>query len=335
MRIAGLLLCAMSLFLSCRNSGLPAPVYADPVYCGSCDPEVVWNAEEQLWYMFYTGRRPALGVAATCGNPIGVAVSQNLKDWTFKGYCRFDGEGGEPDCEHTFWAPALIIRDGRAHMFVTYKEDATPPWGTGGCIAHYTAPADDMVNGWERQEISVGEDDCLDACVVELPDGMFRMYYVGRDETLPRKSPKTIRYAESRDLVSWTVFGDVKGDVNDRKAHPFAYQEGVFVIRAGSRYYMVADPHKGLSTYSSDDGITWKYHGQIMEEGWSQRTLDRSQARHPSVVRSKGKLYIIYHTEPFRPEGVPGSALGKHQRYAFIQIAELRPGRDGHIEPVL
>ena len=83
------------LLLSCgvkaqQTEELSAPIYADPYYCGSCDPEIVWNSAIGEWLFFYTGRRPALGVAATCGNPIGVATSRDFKNWAFKGYCLFD-----------------------------------------------------------------------------------------------------------------------------------------------------------------------------------------------------------------------------------------------------
>lgn len=306
-----------------------APIYADPYYCGSCDPEIVWNSFSGEWMCFYTGRRPALGVAATCGNPIGVAVSRDLKNWMFRGYCLFDGEGGKPDSRHTFWAPGIILNGDEAHMFVTYKEDATPPWGTGGCIAHYKTSVDDMLNGWKRVDVTIGEDDCLDASVIKLENGNFRVYYVGGVNNQDTKGRKTIRYAESSNLNDWTVKGDVKGEVNDKKVHGIGYQEGVYVFLWKGRFYMLTDPHKGLATYSSDDGITWKYHGQIMETGTSSRTLDWSQARHPSVLVQDDRTYIFYHVEPFRPEKVKGSELEKHQRYAFIQMAELKCSENG------
>lgn len=322
------------LLLLCGVAGqqtgeLPAPIYADPYYCGSCDPEIVWNSATGEWLFFYTGRRPALGVAATCGNPIGVATSRDFKNWAFKGYCLFDGKGGKPDSEHTFWAPGVIIDGDEAHMFVTYKEDATPPWGTGGCIAHYKAPVTDMLNGWKRVDVTIGEDNCLDASVVKLENGKFRMYYVGGINNPETKGRKTIRYAESDDLGNWIVKGNVLGDVNDKKVHGLGYQEGVYVFRLKGRFYMLTDPHKGLATYSSDDGVTWKYHGQIMKTGSSSRTLDWSQARHPSVIVKDGKAYIIYHVEPFRPENAKGSGLEKHQRYAFIQMAALKCTQNG------
>lgn len=308
---------------------IPAPIYADPYYCGSCDPEIVWNESKKEWMIFYTSRRPSVGIGATCGNPIGVCTSDDLTTWKFKGYCKFDGKGGKPDSEQTHWAPGIIINGNKAHMFVTYKEDATPPWGTGGCIVHYEAPIDDMLNGWKRVSVSINEDNCLDASIIRLPNGKFRMYYVGGINNPETKGRKTIRYAESSNLYDWESMGDVKGDVNNKKVHGIGYQEAVYVFIYNERFYMLADPHKGLSTYSSDDGVTWQYHGQIMKSGTSSRTLDWSQARHPSVIVEKDKPYIFYHVEPFRPDKASAPKLEKHQRYAFIQMAELNCSKKG------
>ena len=199
-----LVICSLDTYCIAGNAmDIPAPIYADSHYCGSCDPEIVWNPETKEWIIFYTARRPSLGQSSACGTPIGVCTSKDMRNWKFQGYCFFDGEGGKPDSEHTFWAPGCIIKDGLLHMFVTYKEDATPPWGTGGCIVHYTASLSDFVNGWKRVGVVVNEDRCLDASVVKLPSGIYRMYYVGGTETMKNKK-KMIRYAESNDLYSWS-----------------------------------------------------------------------------------------------------------------------------------
>lgn len=321
-----LLIVLFILFLSSSvfaKISIHAPIYADPVYCGSCDPEIVYNHINRQWMIFYTARRPVKGIAATVGNPIGVCVSDNLTDWSFLGYCKFDGVGGKPDSEQTHWAPGIIIEGDTAHMFVTFKEDATPPWGTGGSIVHYVAPVDDMLNGWKKADVSIDEDACLDASIVKLANGKFRMYYVGGVNNPETGGRKTIRYAESDDLYSWNSKGNVLGDVNDMDVHNIRYQEAVYVFVYDGEYYMLTDPHRGLATYTSSDGITWKYHGQIMKTGSSTRTLDCTQARHPCVAIYKDTPYIFYHVEPFRPDNAKGSKLEIHQRYSFLQMAEL------------
>lgn len=48
-----------------------------------------------------------------------------------------------------------------------------------------------------------------------------------------------------------------------------------------------------------------------------------------SVLVQDDRTYIFYHVESFRPEKVKGSELEKHQRYAFIQMAELKCSENG------
>ncbi|MFR9577696.1 MAG: glycosyl hydrolase family 43 [Rikenellaceae bacterium] len=326
MKYSILLASVILIFTSCRggiNDSLPAPIYADPEYTASCDPEVVWNDYDKKWYMFYTGRRPARGIASTCGNPIGVASSRDRLRWNFDGYCKFDGIGGEKDSAETFWAPGVIIDGDEAHMFVTHKPDSVAPWGTGGAIAHYATSTRDMVNGWKSCEVSINEDNCLDASIIKLDNNSYRIYYVGGVNNKETKGRKTIRYAESFDLSNWQPKGNVLGDVNDTSVTKHNYQEGVYVFRYKGYFYMIADPHNGLTTYSSPDGIEWQYLGKILKGGSSTRTLDWSQGRHPSVVEDKGRLFIFYHVEPFRPDKARSVKISRYQRYAFVQSAEL------------
>jgi hypothetical protein len=34
-----------------------APLFRDPVHDGAADPTLVWNRQEQCWWMLYTNRR--------------------------------------------------------------------------------------------------------------------------------------------------------------------------------------------------------------------------------------------------------------------------------------
>ena len=110
---------------------VPAPLFIDPNYHGSCDPEVVWNEADKHWYIYYTSRRATIDNLFTA-TPLGVIKSKDLVHWDFVGYCKFDGIGGTKDMPSTFWAPAIIAEKGELHMFVTWKPDTTTtkgPWG--------------------------------------------------------------------------------------------------------------------------------------------------------------------------------------------------------------
>ena len=43
-----------------KQNIVPSPLFIDPNYQGSCDPEIVWNENDQQWYIYYTARRPML-----------------------------------------------------------------------------------------------------------------------------------------------------------------------------------------------------------------------------------------------------------------------------------
>ena len=53
----------LSVFLACKpvcsteSPTVSKPLFHDPHYHGSCDPEIVWNEHEQQWWIFYTARR--------------------------------------------------------------------------------------------------------------------------------------------------------------------------------------------------------------------------------------------------------------------------------------
>lgn len=54
----------------------PAPLFRDPITDGAADPVLVWNRQEQKWWMLYTQRRAnteSPDVAYCYGNDIGIA----------------------------------------------------------------------------------------------------------------------------------------------------------------------------------------------------------------------------------------------------------------------
>ena len=59
-----------------KNFGsITKPLFADPNYNGSCDPEIVWNPVKREWFIYYTARRATRESATYVGTPIGVISS--------------------------------------------------------------------------------------------------------------------------------------------------------------------------------------------------------------------------------------------------------------------
>lgn len=294
----------------------PKPLFYDPHYHGSCDPEIVWNTHTREWWIFYTARRATRKQATYVGTPIGVAASKDLQRWRFVGYCSFDGAQGKPDMSVTFWAPGIIRVGNSYHMFVTFKNNARPPWGGSGNIVHYTAPAENLLAGWKKVSVpEFAKPDPIDATLVKAGD-RFRAYYrVGKGGG--------IHWAESDDLIDWTNMGQCPGDINNRSQHGFGYQEAPYVFKWKDYFWMLTDPHKGLGVFQSVDGITWKLNGRILAEPGTG-PQDHTLARHPSVVVIQDRAFIFYHVEPNRPyPSPPAEKRTVEQKISFLQMAEL------------
>lgn len=295
---------------------VPAPLFVDPNYHGSCDPEIVWNPELEEWFIYYTARRAKRESATYVGTPIGVISSKDLAHWKFHGYCSFDGVNGEPDMPVTYWAPG-IIRDGETlHMFVTYKNNAEPPWGGKGVIRHYAAPINDPVNGWKLIGIpDFAQPDPIDATLIKV-NGEFRAYHRVADGG-------GIQWSRSSDLVNWDNQGKCPGDVN-AKSRGYGYQEAPYVFRFKDYWWMLTDPHKGLAVFRSRDAITWDLQERILEEPGT-RPQDHTLARHPSVAVVGDRAFLLYHVEPNRPYPTPPAEQRTvQQKLSFLQIAELK-----------
>ena len=323
MRAAPILaLLAISLATAPAAERVPKPLFADPNYHGSCDPEVVWNAGAREWWVFYTARRATRESASYVGTPIGVIASKDLRAWRFLGYAGFDGRRSQPDMPVTFWAPG-IIRDGdRYHMFVTYKPTAAPPWGGDGEIRHYVAPASDLLHGWKlAAPPDFPQSDPIDATLIKVGD-TFRAYYrVGQGAG--------IQLSTSPDLAHRRHLGKLTGDVNAPAAQRgFDYQEAPYVFRFAGAFWLLTDPHQGLAVYRSADGLDWKLQGRILEAPGTG-AQDATPARHPSAAVIGGRAFLFYHTEPNRPYPTPPPEKRTvAQKISFLQLAELTV-RDG------
>ncbi|MEM6689496.1 MAG: sulfatase-like hydrolase/transferase, partial [Planctomycetota bacterium] len=296
------------------------PFFADPFYNGSCDPEIVWNDVEELWFIYYTARRSQRKKGTYVGTPLGVISSPDLQRWTFRGYCSFDGVKGRPDSGDTHWAPGVIVDGEKLHMFATYKDNANPPWGGNGVIRHYVAPLSNPIDGWKLVGIpNFNQPDPIDVSLIKVDDH-FRAYYrVGKGGGL--------QWAISKDLKAWDNQGKCLGDVNDSH-RGFGYQEAPYVFKFNDAYWMLTDPHDGLAVFRSDDGITWDQKQRILKED-GEGPRDTTRARHPSVAVVDGKAYIFYHVEPNRPyPNPPAEERTVEQKISFLQIAELTTDGD-------
>ena len=293
----------IALLLLFSKSGItqievPSPLFIDPDYHGSCDPEIVWNEQCQQWYIYYTARRPSYN-NTWLSTPIGVIASKDLVNWEFKGYCKFDGKGGEKDASSTFWAPAIISYNDWLHMFVTWKPDTVPTnwaWGGPGKIVHYKTKLDNPVDGWEKVgEMHDSTLNTIDATVYKT-DGLIHLWFKGRKKGADKHE---LYHLTTRDLTYWKDHGFSKSDVFNQEVTGSGFEEAPYIFHWKGLFWLITDPHDGLFVYNSEDGESWRFQGTILKEGGNSK-LDNTMARHCSVVVKDGRAFIFYHVEPWR-----------------------------------
>lgn len=295
-----------------RGKAAPKPLYRDPVHDGAADPVVIWNRAEKKWSMLYTNRRanvPGLkGVSWVHGTKIGIAESANGGvTWEYRGTANIP-LGGPDD---SYWAPEVIWHQGMYHMFLTFVPGMHEDWGGQRFIHHLTSP--DLLNWSDKGRLPFASDRVIDACVLQMPDGVWRLWYNNEPDH------KAIYWAESFDLETWTDRGKVIGD---------RAGEGPKVVLWRGKYWMVVDQWQGLGVYRSDDGTTWQRQPQNILAAPGEGEDDQVKGGHPDLVVNADRAWLFYFTHPGR-RGPDADKDTTEQRRSSIQVTEveLRDGR--------
>lgn len=305
-----LLFVAVDVFANDPGGVAPKPLYRDPVYDGAADPVVIWNPLTEQWWMFYTNRRanvPDLGgVSWVHGTPIGIAESADGGvTWSYVGTAQIERPAAAGD-EPTFWAPDVIRgQDGQWHMFLTVVPGIFNDWGHPRDIYHLTSS--DLRTWNDPQPIKLATDRAIDASLLQMPDGTWRMWYNHERDN------KSIYLAESPDLVNWTDRGKV--GVGDRC-------EGPKVFRWHDKYWMVVDQWRGLGVFRSADADQWEAQPDNLLASPGKGNEDQVQGQHADVLVNDGRAYLFYFTHPGRRDGNQRRDTTE-QRRSSIQVVEL------------
>ncbi len=290
----------------------PKPLYRDTIFDGAADPVIIWNRDVRKWYMFYTNRRANLestnGVDWVHGTKIGIAESSDAKNWKYIGVCNINY--GEDDYSH--WAPEIVVEGSTYHMYLTVVPGTFSDWSHPRDIVHLTS---ENLLDWEYQStLELASDKCIDACVFQMEDGTYRMYYNNE------RAGKSMFYADSKDLYNWTDSGE---KVVDQRG------EGPKVFEWKNKYWMITDTWRGLGVFSSDDLINWSMQENKILDRPGKYADDRVIGQHPDVVVNGDRAFIFYFTHPGRTEKNKG-VDNYETRRSSIQVAELKY-RDGQI----
>ena len=259
---------------------VPAPLFRDPVFDGAADPTIIWNRDEQSWWLVYTNRRATTdgpGYVWIHGTDIGIASSKDGRDWLYRGtLAGLEFERGR----NTFWAPEVLWHEGLYHMYVSYVRGIPTHWAYERLIVHTTSR---NLWDWEFQSIlPLSSRRVIDACVFRLPGGAWRMWYKDEDN-------HAFTYAaDSPDLYQWTVAGPVISDCPHEGPNVFAWQ---------GAYWMITDPWQGLGVYRSTDCLTWTRQANILDVPGT-RADDGAIGHHADVLVQGTEAYIFYFTHP-------------------------------------
>ncbi len=190
-------------------------------------------------------------------------------------------------------------------MYLTYVPGVFADWGHPRQIVHLTSS--DLVH-WEKQStLDLASDKVIDASVLQLPDGTWRMWY--NDEP----TGKAIFFADSNDLYQWRDCG---------RAVDGPPGEGPVVFRWHDRYWMLVDEWRGLAVYTSDDALRWtRQEGANLLSEPGTGAQDGAIGQHADVVVSGDRAYLFYFTHPGRMPSA--ESRGVESRRSVVQVAEL------------
>ena len=287
----------------------PAPLFRDPIYDGAADPTIIWNRQEETWWILYTCRRANVdcqGVAWGHGTDIGVASSDDGgQSWRYRGILEgLKFERGR----NTFWAPEILWHEDRYHMYVSYVRGVPHDWSGERHIIHYTSA--DLWCWQFESMLPLSSNRVIDACVHPLPDCRWRMWY--KDEVNQSHSYT----ANSDDLYHWTV-GDAA--ITD------CSHEGPNVFQWQGYYWLVTDHWQGLGVYRSDDCERWTRQANILEEP-GEREDDEDIGRHADILVRGENAYIFYFTHPGRKQAareIISQVIPYSHRRSSLQVAML------------
>ena len=243
------------------------------------------------------------------GTAIGIAESADGgRTWTYLGIADIELPTEITSNETTYWAPDVITApEGTHHMFLTVVPGVFENWQHPRDIVHLKSS--DLRQWTLVNVIKLASDRVIDASLLQLADGTWRMWYNNE------RDRKSIYYADSPDLKSWTDKGKAVGDQGG---------EGPTVFRWHGAYWMITDVWDGLAVYRSDDTLNWtRQSGGNLLQTPGQGLDDQVKGSHAYTLVNQDRAFLFYFTHPGR-RGPDARKDGYEQRRSSIQVVELK-----------
>jgi hypothetical protein len=127
-------------------------------------------------------------------------------------------------------------------MYLSFVPGIFTDWDHPREIVHLTSK--DGVKWDTVGPVDLKSDRVIDACVMQIPSGTWRMWYKDERKTM------MLSYADSPDLFKWETKGNAVTNYNG---------EGPKAIHWKGRYWLIADCWaNGMRVWSSDDCLNWQ-----------------------------------------------------------------------------
>ncbi|GAA2274295.1 glycoside hydrolase family 43 protein [Glycomyces scopariae] len=184
------------------------------------------------------------------------------------------------------WAGQAVERNGKFYWYVPVVNDATGRMAIGVAVAD--SPTGPFRGAIGRPLVENGE---IDPTVFIDTDGQAYLYWGNPNLWYVKLNADMVSYSGSATRIQLTTqgFGTRPGGTD----RPTLYEEGPWVYKRGSLYYMVfaAQCCSEFIAYSTAPGPTgpWTYRGTIMP------TQGGSFTNHAGVIDFEGSSYFFYH----------------------------------------
>jgi len=199
----------------------------------------------------------------------------------------------------------VLYHDNLYHMYLSIVPGVFSDWNAPRSIIHLTSG--DMLKWKFESELKLASDRVIDACVFQLPDGTWRLWYKNE------RDGSKIYYADSQDLYNWTDQGPAITD---------QHGEGPNVFQWKDHYWMITDVWQGLAVYKSDDCLKWTRQKENLLKEPGQIATDRSKGQHADVFVSGDRAFIFYFTHQGGKDAAEGDKYA--DRRTVIQVGELK-----------
>jgi hypothetical protein len=143
---------------------------------------------------------------------------------------------------------------------------------------------------------------------VLIDGGVWRMWYVsGTSWRAAASGPEHfyhIRYAESRDGITWLRRGRVAIDFESPEEHAFGRP---CVVKDGNLYrmwYSYRGDSYRIGYAESDDGIGWTRMDSVSVIDVSDQGWDAEMVTYPCVVRTSGAWWMLYNGNSYGRTGI-------------------------------